>query len=885
VVFKGYYSTSQRLNTSAVSKVTDKIISQQPVSDPLLALQGRMPGIYMQQTTGVPGGNINVQIRGQNSLRNNIIDNGNLPLYIVDGVPYVSTLPAGISDLLPQMSPLNSISPTDIESIEILKDADATAIYGSRGANGVILITTKKAKAGKTKYDLAVSGGVGKVNRKMHLLDTKQYLTMRNEAYKNDNAAPTNTSGYDLLIWDTTRYTDWQEVLIGETAHTTIASASVSGGNSSTQFLIRGNFYRESTVFPGNFPYQKGSGHFNLNHTSDNEKFQANLSSTYAIDISKFFPVDLTRMSLQLAPVAPKLYDEQGNLNWENSTFGNPLEETKRKYHRTTDNSISNLILSYEIISGLQLKSSFGLSRLGTREMRTFPIAANNPALGVIEGSSRFRNNTFSTWIIEPQIQYQKNISEGRLSLLVGTTIQESENESQDIEASGFSSDALLENLQAAADIAAAINYAQYKYNALFGRINFAWKEKYIINVTGRRDGSSRFGSNKQFSNFAALGTAWVFSDERFVKDHLRLLSFGKLRASYGTTGSDQIGNYGFMDTYLPSTYPYSGQGGLIPARLANPDFAWEENRKLEIALELGLIRDRVLISSGWYNNRSSNQLVGFPLSAITGFVSVQSNQPATVQNNGWEFDINSLNVKTRHLSWRTSINLTIPRNKLVAYPNIDASPYANTYVVGEPLTIRKTYRYLGLDAATGTYQFQDIDDDNVFSIADQQSIKFIGQKLYGGIQNSFIVQSFQLDIFFQFVKQFRSNSLTDFGMPGLPTNQPIEVLNRWEKPGDKSGYQRFSSALSSDAGYAYVNLADSDFRFSDASFIRLKNISIAYALPEKWISRVKLQNCKILLQGQNLITFTNYKGLDPETGNNTLPPLTMIVAGVQLSL
>jgi TonB-dependent SusC/RagA subfamily outer membrane receptor len=262
-----YGTTTVRLNTGDISTVTNKVIEEQPISNPLEALEGRMPGVYIQQTSGVSGGGFNIQILGQNSLRNTNGNNGNLPFYIVDGVPFSSssldanTLVGG--SIVPLTSPLNSINPSDIASIEVLKDADATAIYGSRGANGVVLITTKKGKAGKTKFDLTAYQGAGKVTRMMNLLNTPQYLSMRIEALKNSNLWPVDSSIYqyipDVFVWDTSRYTNWQKSLIGGTAHTTNVQASISGGSSNTQFLLSGGYFNQSTVFPGNFNDQKGS--------------------------------------------------------------------------------------------------------------------------------------------------------------------------------------------------------------------------------------------------------------------------------------------------------------------------------------------------------------------------------------------------------------------------------------------------------------------------------------------------------------------------------------------------------------------------------------------------------------------------------------------------
>ena len=298
-----YGTTTKRLNTGDVSTVTAETFAEQPVSNPLSAMEGRIPGLVITQNSGTPGSGFFVQIRGQNS-----ISNGNDPLYIIDGVPYTSTsLTSAFSGgIVSGGNPLSSINPSDIESVNILKDADATSIYGSRGANGVILITTRRGKQGRTKIDLNSYFGVGQVDRKLKLMNTQQYLIMRNEAFKNDGAAPSLANGdYDLLSWDTTRYTDWQKLLIGNTAHIADFQLNISGGNENTQFNLSGGFHRQTNVFPGDFGDQKGSGHFNLNHISQDNKLKVDLSLTYAVENNNQPQTDFVYQAMYLPPDWP----------------------------------------------------------------------------------------------------------------------------------------------------------------------------------------------------------------------------------------------------------------------------------------------------------------------------------------------------------------------------------------------------------------------------------------------------------------------------------------------------------------------------------------------------------------------------------------------------
>lgn len=890
----GYYKTTEKLKTGNISKVTSKEIEAQPVTNPLAALQGRIPGVFVQQTSGLPGGAINLQIRGRNSLR----DAGNNPLYIIDGVPVTATTlsSSDVSSTIlrfPGSSPFNTFNPSDIESIEILKDADATAIYGSRGANGVVLITTKKGKVGKTKVDININQGIGEVSSKMDLLNTQEYLEMRREAYKNDGVVPSSTdfSNRDLFQWDTTRYTDWQKELIGGTAKLTNAQATVSGGNANTQFLLGAGYYRETTVFPGDFSYQKGSIHFNLNHSSDNKKFTTSFLLSYVADRNTLPKVDLTEHALTLSPNAPALYDEDGNLNWENGTWDNPLAAyAEPEYSGRTRNAIANCLIGYNITPDFQIKTSLGYTNIQLKEFSTSPISANNPAYGVTEGYAYYGNNDISTWIIEPQAEYKKQIGKGRLIALLGTTFQQNLQEGQSLSAFGFTNDALLENIKFSTSINPGnFTYSKYRYNAVFGRINYDWEGKYIINLTARRDGSSRFGPDKRFANFGAIGAAWIFSNEGFIKNGLSFLSFGKLRASYGTTGSDQIGDYQYMDTYLAADYPYNNIAGLVPTQLVNPEYSWETNKKMEAALDLGFLEDKVFISVSAYRNRSSNQLVGYSLPVVTGFSSVQFNLPAIVQNSGFELEVTAAIIKTSNFKWTSSANFTAPRNKLVKFPNIEDYPaYANRYEVGKSLNISKRFHYIGVNPETGVYTFEDVNDNGSTRDlpADLQARKESGQKFFGGFSNNISYKGFQLDFFFQYVKQTGSNYLASFLIPGQLSNQPVEVMKRWKKPGDNSDIQMFSRGIfGTPTYYGYYNNGRGDNRISDASFIRLKNVSLSWSLPEVLSNKIKAQQARIYIQGQNLFTVTNYLGLDPETQSSVaLPPLRTATAGIQIT-
>jgi len=898
----GYGTTTARLSTGNVQSVKSSDLEKQPVSNPLLALEGRVPGLIVTQGTGVPGGQIKVQIRGKNS-----INQSNDPLYIIDGVPYTSQLlgnpqfdqqglvgPTGI--LGGGINPFNFINPSDIESIDILKDADATAIYGSKGSNGVILITTKKGKAGAIKVNVNAQSGQGQITRKAKLMNTKQYLDMRNEAFMNDGVTPSSTDLDVNGTWSNTKFTDWQKMFIGGTAHFTNIQASISGGNINTQYLIGGGYNKETTVFPGDWGDQKASLHFNINSASKNQKFKIGLTGSFLEDNNMLPTTDLTKYIL-LPPNAPSLYNADKSLNW--TDFGdNPLAYNLYTYHATTTNLIGNGVLSYSIIPGLEAKINLGYTNLNLNERTAIPTTFWNPSYGVTTGSSAFNTNIVKSWIIEPQLNYQATLGKGKLKALVGATIEQRQTDGQIVDGAGYDNDALLGNLAGAASISNGGSiFERYKYNSLLSRISYNWQDTYLINITGRRDGSSRFGPRKHFGNFGAVGVSWIFSNSNFIKTNIPILSFGKIRTSYGTSGNEPSSNYKYLELYnfinSGAISPYQGGTGLYPNNLLSPNYSWELDKKMEEGIELGFLRDRLLFSVSHFQNRTSNQLINYNLPSISGFQVITANLPATIQNYGWEFSANTVNVKTNKFNWTSIFNLSAIRNKLVTFPNIQNTTYNNTYTVGHSINDVKLFRFASVDPNTGLYQFFDktgkITSNPVDPVDKVGGLVNFTPKFYGGLENNFRYENFELSFFLQFVKQTGANyefsNVYSTGTFGSYNNQPQQLAERWQKSGDVSSYQKYSQDFG-DAYNSYTYAQQSNIAFSDASFIRVKNVSISYQLPQSFRNKTHFSSARIYLLAQNLFTVTNFNGVDPENQSIiALPPLRMITMGLQIWL
>jgi TonB-linked SusC/RagA family outer membrane protein len=915
VQYIAYGQTTRRFSTGNSATVKASDIEKQPVNNPLLALQGRVPGLFIAQTSGIAGSDIVINVQGQNS-----IANGNTPLYVIDGIPFYQFLPqTGLDNILGSAgfggesgsagNPLSYINPADIESIDVLKDADATAIYGSRAANGAILITTKKGKPGKTKLDFTVQYGWGKVTRKLDMLSTRQYLDTRYEAYKNDNidisTLDADGSNYDIKLWDTTRYTDWQKTLIGNTAKYTNVNSSISGGSEAIQYTVGGTYQKETTVFPlpDQFANQKIAAHINLNMISINGKLRFALSTNYMVDNNRLPDLDLTQQAVQLEPVAPSLFNEDGTLNWKltasgNSTWDNPLAVLYSNYKNKTNNLLASATLSYEIVEGLSLSSSFGYTNLQTDDFKSTSLLAIRPEeRAFTQRYAGYGNRLLNSWIVEPQAAYKQHFGEGRLEALLGFTIQQNNAKGGHVYGLGYNSDDVMENMQAAASLTAGLSFLnQYKYNAAFARLNYILKDKYIANFTARRDGSSRFGPQNRFHNFGSAAVAWIFSEENFIKSAFRFMSFGKVRMSYGTTGNDQINNYNFLSLYDVVNYgglAYQGATGLAPTGISNPYLQWELTRKAQFGMDLGFFKDKVLLNASYSINRSSNQLLPQLISSVTGFGVFTNNFPATVQNTSWEFTLNTTTKFTDNFTWTNNVNFTLPQNKLVKFPNLETSSYASRLVIGQPLNIMKVFHFTGVNPQTGIYEFESKTDPvNPQYPEDATVIISTLPKYYGAIESSFRYKKFQLDVLLQGVKQIGTSVYySNTGIPGPgsfrrgQSNQPVTVLDRWQKPGDVKPIQKYGSDPFDMLSSQVSQVLSSDAAYADASFVRLKNVSLSWQLPA--IRNLKqIEICSLFVHAQNLLTFTKYQGLDPENqGIAALPPLKVITVGIQMSL
>jgi TonB-linked SusC/RagA family outer membrane protein len=908
VVVQGYGRTTKRSTTGNIARVGQAEIEKQPIMNPLLALQGRVAGLSITQQDGYEGGPLKVEIRGRSAINPNFTSD---PLYIIDGVPLTVLDVSGTYALgrnssaisrgtdQSQMSfsggqsPLFNINPSDIESIEVLKDADATAIYGSRGANGVILISTKRGKAGTNQLLLSGGQGVTFVTRYFDMLKTAQYLEMRREAFKNDAITATSVNAPDLLSWDPNAYTDWQKRAFGGHGSFTNIQTSLSGGNAQTTYRVSAGLTNTSDITTLSGVNRRGSVSFNVTNHSTNNRFTTSLSANYGL--SKMNQISVSGTST-LAPNAPPPLNADGNLNydgWASARGIFPFSNQLVTFGSDAKLLTSNLTMSYNVIKGLSAILSLGYNNTINNSNLYLPLASQDPKSPVKPvGSSSFGTTTANNWIIEPQLTYNKLIGKGNFNALIGGSVQNNSTDGLRINGSGYTSDVLLHYI-ANAPIQKVVNFnGKYKYAGVFMRLGYNWESKYILNLNGRHDGSSRFGPGNQFGNFGSVGVAWIASDESFIKQIMpSAISLIKFRGSYGVTGSDAVGDYQYVSQWgVNSTAPissYNGVSPLNPLIQPNPNFHWQVNKKLEAAVDIGLFNDRIQLEAAFYRNRSDNQLINFPTPDFSGFPSVTANSPANVQNSGWEFLLNAQVINNTSFKWSANFNIGINRNKLLGYPNLEASPYRTQYKVGTALDNVYLLNYTGVDPATGQYTYVDLNNDGTISSTDsffpgtgtddRYIIVSTTPKYFGGFTNILSYRGLSLTTVFSFAKQIGRNAISS-NAGKIGNISPYQFNNTWRAPGQQALFARFTNVpVNSD-----IQLTGSTALYTDASFVKFRTIALSYNLSPKIAGKLGVSSLAININAQNLFTITPYKGIDPEVQNfGGLPPTRTITGGL----
>ena len=897
----GIGAASQRFTTGNISVIKAKDIVNQPISNPLLALQGRVPGLLIEQVTGLPGTGVKVQLQGQNSL-----SRGNDPLYIVDGIPFLPRFPYTLSAIQGGSgsngvnvagteagagNPLDLINPADIDSITVLKDVNAVVIYGGRAANGAIVITTKRGAAKPFKIDITLENGWGMVTRKMQLLSTSQYLAMRATAYRNDGLpVPDRSTAHtqdnlDLTWYDPARYTDWQKVLIGGIAQYRNLYADVSGGKKNTHYQAGIGYRRQTTVFPGELGDRKGSLHVGFVQGSDSTKFKLTITGNYTRSNTALIADDFTRDAIALAPNAPALYGQDGSLNWDtlpngDAVWTNPLAYLSRQYHNIATNLLAGATAGYKLPYGFYFSGALGYNRLQANDELLQPLSYYAPKARVYEQNKlQLATARMQTWSIEPQLNYHKEAGNGTYTATIGYSWQEQTAGRVATEGSGFERDEQVPDLSAASQRSTSSTDAYYRFSAIYGTLRRNWDNRYIVSLSIRQDHSSRIEKAARSHIFGSAAAAWIFLDKAAGRGSLPLLSFGKLKAGYCATGNDGVLA---DDPYKYNTLLYRP---LLPQ--------WEQIRKLSLGMDLGALDDRLSVGINYYHNRSANQLLYNADPTAVGFPRSIRSYNALVQNRGWEFELHTAKIKIGECMWSADATLTIPQSKLLTFNGLENTPYVRDFVVGQPLNIVRAYASAGVDPETGLNRILDrngkILSPGVLGTPEDLVVNIrLAPRYYGGFHNRFTYRDLELDIAFQFVSQM--GPLYNWGnQPGLfngianSGNQPVAVLNAWQKTGDITNIPKASSSLSDTTYASYINGVFSSAVYGDASYVRLKNLALSYTFHKKGNHPADI---KVFVHAQNLFTFTGYKGLDPETKSAvSLPPLKVITLGINFTL
>ncbi|MBL7697512.1 MAG: SusC/RagA family TonB-linked outer membrane protein [Chitinophagaceae bacterium] len=928
-----YGTTSRRFLTGAVTTVKSETIQKQPVTNLILTLQGRVPGLIVKPGSGLPGATTSFQIRGQNTLASSGVPLPfDQPLIIIDGVPFapqnqpinmVSSLGtgynyAGSGSPFGGYGAISSINPNDIESVTVLRDADATSIYGSQGANGVILIKTKKGEPGETSFNVRVNTGPNKVTRRYEYLTSKQYFALRREAIANDGLTlpPAFNGEYpDLQLFDSTRDVDWFNVFLGGISNNTDAQASLTGGTENTSFILSAGYNKSTYNFPGDFAAKRMSLHSGFQYRSKNNKLTIDFGTDFSYTKSNSAQNPDAISVNKLPPNTPELLDENGNLIWSYKGFdlgytfaGNGLmyhqqyAYLKQPYVLKTYNWLNSLQLTYKLVGNLNATMNVGYSRNNSSEIAQYPIGSQSPnTVYGRAGNATFAKNEFETFNLEPQLNFHQRIGDGEFTAIVGSTYKLNNNIGERIVGVDYTNDGFLGSLTGAGRIAEWTSHDYlYKYIGVFGRANYVYKSKYILNLTGRRDGSSNFGPGKQFGTFASAGAGWIVSEEKMFAGWKPALSLFKISVNYGTNGSDGISAYNYLDYWTVPQFtfgpPFQGLRPYLPNNLYNPDYSWALKKSLNIMADIGLFNDRLMVNAVLYRDRTGNQLVDVMLPSQTGFSSVIDNLGATVQNSGIEISVSSTNIKTKNFSWTTTANWYRNSNKLVAYPDLDKSAYASMSFIGESTSTIRLFKYKGVNETTGLFEFYDSKGQPTYEpsydvlIDGGDFIEKIDLQpgFTGGFENIFSYKGLSLSVFFQFAKQRATNYLYAIysgGLPGMYGNVPSLVENRWKKPGDKSPMQRASSGMSGEASAALSYFLSSSGGYGDASYLRLKTLALSYDLPDKVVKKCGMENFRIYANIQNLLTFTGYEIGDPEQpGVLTFPLQKTIAVGLMFN-
>ncbi len=902
LVVTGYNEMQRRDVISSIASVKGEKLKELAVGSFDQAMQGQMAGVQISASSGTPGGGFAVRIRGNTS-----IYASNRPLFIIDGIPVYDS-PVSQRDFGGQEdNALSFLNNNDIETIQVLKDAAAKAIYGSRGANGVVVVTTKKGRNNKTVITADVLRGVTEIIRKTPVMNASQLLELQREALINAGENP-DEAGLIPGVTDKVD-TDWQDAVLRRGILQQY-QVSASGGNDRTKFYLSTNLRDEEGVILNN-RFIRYSGSLNVDHKASQKlSFGANILLTFSrndrVKGDNFLDGVYSAAVNSLPFYSP--YDQwgrlevPGSLNYAEFPNFNPVGQAVLPRFQTFGNKIlAGANVDFESAANLRFRSKVSIDYNSSIEDQFEP--STTAIGGYLEsvghkGYGVFSSDNDYSLLTSNTLSYFKALSEREnFNLLLGAEVMHRRIRSSNVQGRLFPRDDFTYITSAGIVDQGSSVFSQNGLVSFFAEAKYDFADKYLLGITGRYDGSSRFGAKRRFGFFPSLSLGWRISEEDFFKD-IPLFSDLKLRGSYGFVGNEGIPNYRFLGTW--STAVYNGVAGVGPEALPNSDLRWERTNEINLGLDASFAKNRLHLILDLYKNTTNDLLFPKPLPATVGFGSVWGNI-GRVSNKGIELTVSTVNT-TGDVRWTTDLNITRNINRVEFLPDHDtlffgyqASGVSNTNVVMEnqPLGTFWGLKFLGVDPATGDAIYDDINGDGHITAADGQVIGNAQPLFYGGITNRVSWKGFDFSFMFQYsygnkVLNFSNTSLVNAGADIL-TNQSTIALRRWKKEGDITDVPRYVH------GSTYNNW-HSDRFLEDGSYIRLKNITLGYNLPENLVNKIRLTKARIFVTGSNLWTRTAYSGPDPEVSTldrstvsqsidlYTLPLVKTVQAGLSVS-
>lgn len=863
VVVVGYGTRIKREVTSSIARVTSKDFQNLPLPSFESALQGRAAGVFINQGSGKLGQGLNIRVRGISSISAN-----QQPFVVIDGVPIVSQ---SLGSSTENDNPLATLNPDDIESIEVLKDAASAAIYGARASNGVLLITTKSGKVGKTRVNVGFFTGWSTPTKEQKFLNAAQYKELFTAAAENEGWDPAEEFEFETgtTDWTSSNNTDWAGAAFqkGKIQQYTV---SLTGGDAKTKFLVSGSWNDQTGIILGN-RLDRGNGRINLDHMLNSRiKFGVNLSMTksrnYRVASDNAFtnPIQLNA----LPPLHP-MYDADGEYNSATLYYNNLIDQKASSNVATTFRSINSAYGELIITPDLTFRSQVGLDFNNLQEEQ---FLGKETLDGAPNGYS-YNNQVTATIVTSTNtLSYRKAISDNsNLDVLGGIEYQVGKTSGASVAGIGFPNDKFTKIASAAIIQSGNSVESRFAFLSYFAKANYKFRDRYLLGASFRVDGSSRFGKDNRFGSFPALSAGWIISEENFLKNS-KLLSFLKLRGSVGRTGNAEIGNFSSLSLYSASAY--ADIAGIIASQIGTPDLRWEKTTQYDIGFDFGFFNNRLSGEVDYFSKKTNDLLLNVPLPSANGFTNITKNV-GDMENKGWELVLNG-SILTGAFKWNASVNISTYENKVtkLVIPVPAGTRTVGRLAVGQPFGQFYGKMYAGVDPDNGDalYYAADKSKTNDYGAAVDTILGNPNPDFYGGFNNRFSYKGFDLDIQCQFVKGGSIYNMAGFFQSvngDYFDNQTVDQMNYWKNPGDITD-------IPQPRLYAGNGAGKSSRWVQDGSYFRVKSVNFGYNLPRKTLSRFKIDNARVYVAANNLVTLTKYKGYDPEVNSGFVGTLNL---------